>query len=250
MKYLKLIILVFFFIPNVNSQECIAGDCYNGYGIMKLPNTSINEGFFYNSGTGIGINITKTVANILYTVYKKNKLANPSIFDVIHFNKNKSKIILSYKSNKGLYFSADYNNISNVYIDKEGKTKNLGIIKKTGKSSGCIAGNCESGFGVYKFLNGTLYLGEFKNSRKNGVGYEKYNNGEEYYGEYLNNNRNGYGIYDWAPNSKVKISKYVGQWVVNKMEGKGTYYFGENQFNAGFYKDNKLTELITTTNKN
>jgi len=211
-----------------------------------MPDNSIRHGFFYNKGTGIGIDINDIGTNILYTVYEKNRVAKPAIFELIDFTKNRSKMIVNSKSGNGLFFNSDKSKISKVHIGKYGSTKNLGVIEKTGKTTGCIAGNCKNRFEVYKFSEGIIYIGEFKNNNKNGVGYEKYSNGEEYYGEFYNNNRNGYGIYDWAPNTTLKLSKYIGKWNTNKMEGKGVYYFGKYKFNAGIYKDDKLIETITT----
>ena len=236
----------FSFALSINSQNCVSGDCNNGYGIIKMPDNSIRHGFFYNKGTGVGIDINYIGKNILYTVYEKNRVAKPAIFEFIDFTQNRSKMIVNIKSGYGLFFNSDKSKISKVHIGYDGKTKNLGVIEKTGQTTGCIAGNCKNGFGVYKFSEGTLYIGEFKNNNKNGVGFEKYSNGEEYYGEFYNNNRNGYGIYNWAPNATLKISKYIGQWNINKMEGKGVYYFGKHKFNAGIYKNDKLVEIITT----
>jgi hypothetical protein len=38
------------------------------------------------------------------------------------------------------------------------------------------------GFGVWKYSNGTIYEGEFKNDFKNGKGREKYKTGEMFEG--------------------------------------------------------------------
>ena len=40
---------------------------------------------------------------------------------------------------------------------------NLGFAK-------CIEGNCVDGQGTYTYANGSTYVGEFKNSRRNGQG--------------------------------------------------------------------------------
>jgi len=98
-----------------------------------MPDNSIRHGVFYNKGTGIGIDINDIGTNIQYTVYEKNRVAKPAIFELIDFTKNRSKMIVNSKSGNGLFFNSDKSKISKVHIGKYGSTKNLGVIEKTVK---------------------------------------------------------------------------------------------------------------------
>lgn len=50
-----------------------------------------------------------------------------------------------------------------------------------------------NGIGKAKFLNGSVYTGEFKNGKRNGKGEIIYLNGTKYVGDYINMSKNGYG---------------------------------------------------------
>jgi hypothetical protein len=105
-----------------------------------------------------------------------------------------------------------------------------------------ISGDCENGWGTYRYANGDQYGGAWlngqrygagtctysngdkyqglwENDRKNGGGVCAYANGDKYQGDWGNGRRNGYGTYTWASGRK-----YVGQWKDGEREGYGTMY--------------------------
>lgn len=57
----------------------------------------------------------------------------------------------------------------------------------------CTFGDCENGYSVQEFADGTKYLGEFKNGEHNGQGVMFYRNGTKYVGGWKNNIRHGEG---------------------------------------------------------
>lgn len=61
----------------------------------------------------------------------------------------------------------------------------------------CISGNCENGFGKYKFKNEDVYEGNWKNSSSNGKGKRIYSNGDVFEGDWVNGYWNGKGKYTW-----------------------------------------------------
>jgi hypothetical protein len=61
-------------------------------------------------------------------------------------------------------------------------------IKST---TGCISGDCNNGYGIYKHANGEMYEGFFKNGKYNGYGIYAWTNGATYAGEWTDGSRNG-----------------------------------------------------------
>ena len=56
-----------------------------------------------------------------------------------------------------------------------------------GKKTGCIAGNCENGYGVYVWKSGAKYEGYFRNKNKYGMGTYTSQSGKIYKGKWINN---------------------------------------------------------------
>lgn len=68
---------------------------------------------------------------------------------------------------------------------------------------------------MYKWKNGAIYKGKFKNGVRYGYGYWTYGN-ESYEGEYINDKRNGKGLYKWE-----KGSYYEGEFLDDLRHGFG-----------------------------
>ena len=50
------------------------------------------------------------------------------------------------------------------------------------------------GYGIYRWADGGIYYGLFKENSENGYGYKRFNDGSEYYGQWKNSLRSGEGI--------------------------------------------------------
>ncbi len=84
---------------------------------------------------------------------------------------------------------------------------------------------------------GNVYMGEWRNDRRNGMGVQAFKvadwsedkytetwlreNTENYYGEFQNDVFYGEGTYRWADGTK-----YVGSWAANKKHGRGYFDHG------------------------
>ena len=138
---------------------------------------------------------------------------------------------------------------------------------------GCQEGNCFNGYGKYKYANGNLYIGDFREGKPNGRGIlycangNKYlgdwqdswrqgrgkfifKEGHEYTGGFYRNNFHGKGIMQYANGDR-----YDGNWRNNLPNGQGIYYFKTGKrYKGGFlngrfhgrgtlyYKDGSLFE--------
>lgn len=98
-----------------------------------------------------------------------------------------------------------------------------GFAVSTFGQRGCISGDCENGFGTWRWESGAIYIGEFKNKVRNGYGYYKFKNGDEYIGDWKNSRRHGYGVYLYSGHPKYR--KYAGQWSDNERTGMGIMHY-------------------------
>ncbi|XP_044313803.1 MORN repeat-containing protein 3 [Drosophila rhopaloa] len=73
-----------------------------------------------------------------------------------------------------------------------------------------------------KETNGSIlriYVGEWRQDKRNGEGKQFYPDGSVYFGQWLANQRSGQGIF-WMADGGV----YVGEWLLDQMHGKGVLF--------------------------
>ena len=99
------------------------------------------------------------------------------------------------------------------------------VPNATGRSPGCIEGDCENGYGTYVFKDGSRYTGTFKNFLPHGRGTVRYTNGERYEGEMAEATFNGQGTLFMPDGTRV-----TGRW------RQGTYLgnVADQQAGSGF----------------
>jgi hypothetical protein len=104
-----------------------------------------------------------------------------------------------------------------------------------------------TGFGIMKFSDGRIFEGEWKNNIIEGQGVFKWTNGNYYDGSFKNNLKDGIGkLYT---NDKI----YFGNWLLDKMNGKGQLTYHENNIVInGIWRMGKLVkkEINTDITKN
>lgn len=96
--------------------------------------------------------------------------------------------------------------------------------------TGCVSGNCDDGYGKYVWTSGDVYVGEWKNGKRNGEGTYYYPNGEKYIGAYKDDKREGFGTFTWASGNS-----YSGQWMQGEKHGEGTYYYLSGKKQSGIW---------------
>ena len=188
----------------------------------------------------------------------------------------KSFNIVTYKEDNSQQYSYFENGLANgvtkYIVDKknkiifEGEFKN-GNPKGYGKFSLINEERYYEGIwdntlliGVETYKDGTLYIGEFQNNKKEGVGMYRWPDGTIYYGEWKNDNmqgfcyikfaddrkyegqmnngvKNGYGEFTWK-----SIRKYIGNYVNDLKEGFGIYIWNIKTFEIyiGFWYKGKM----------
>ncbi len=103
-----------------------------------------------------------------------------------------------------------------------------------------------SGIGIYSWLDGRKYEGEWKNNNMEGIGIYTWNDGRKYEGMYRDDKKHGFGIYTWADGRS-----YEGYWYKGKQHGIGTYVVPrENKVKYGLWEDGKRIEWFNEAEVN
>jgi len=101
--------------------------------------------------------------------------------------------------------------------------------------TGCLEGDCESGYGVYISESGMKRQGMFSKRELNGVG--RIDSERVYYiGEFLDAYFNGFGIGMYKNGDK-----YMGSWQKGNKHGIGVLIKNDGSVLKGFFKNNALT---------
>ena len=148
----------------------------------------------------------------------------------------------------------------NVLLDRHGEAlveefaaKTAGV-DNTEIPTGCLAGNCQEGEGVFGFADGGRYEGEFVGGQFNGWGTYYYPQGERYVGPWKNHRSHGQGKYYDLKGNVVEGTWEAGQYIADKKEGfesyrncndtycaegEGRYEYKGGTYYIGEFKDGK-----------
>ena len=119
----------------------------------------------------------------------------------------------------------------------------------------CISGNCNNGYGIKKYNDGTLYIGDWWNDLPSGNGTTIWPDGSIYVGEFIEGAYNGRGTHftnqnlyvgefkNDAPNGKgtlfMNTGMYVGEFEKGNMNGKGFFQHQDGTIEESFWKEGK-----------
>ena len=90
---------------------------------------------------------------------------------------------------------------------------------------------------MYRWPDGTIYYGEWKNDNMEGFCYIRFADDRKYEGQMINGVKNGYGEFTWK-----SIRKYIGNYVNDLKEGFGIYIWNIKTFEIyiGFWYKGKM----------
>ena len=100
--------------------------------------------------------------------------------------------------------------------------------------TGCLSGDCESGYGTQRFSGQRVYTGSFADGQPEGDGLYTWPNGSRYEGGFSRGLRHGTGTMRYA-NRDV----YVGAWRGDKPHGQGTMTYQNGHAYEGLWLDAK-----------
>jgi len=86
----------------------------------------------------------------------------------------------------------------------------------------------------YRFTDGSIYNGQWKEKKMHGLGVLSYANGVKYEGEFYENTFQGQGIIEYPDGTK-----YEGHFIAGKRHGHGTIYHLNGNFIQGNWIDGK-----------
>ncbi|MGZ5244704.1 MAG: hypothetical protein ACXWDO_08235 [Bacteroidia bacterium] len=107
--------------------------------------------------------------------------------------------------------------------------------------TGCISGNCNTSYGVYRYNNGK-YMGNFRNSLKDGFGVYTWDIGDTYSGNWYNDRMSGMGTYTFSNGDR-----YIGEFTNGKKQGKGMYHYANGTYAYGNWDNDKYISGSTNT---
>lgn len=214
-------ILLLIIVTVTDAQDCISGDCGNGYGTMTYANGQKYIGEF-DQGLRHGQG-------------------------VLFINQTRKYV--------GSWRNGRKHGEGRIYLNNRiltaGKWSNNKLTETATFKNGCVEGNCQDGFGAYLFNDGKKVIGEFSNGSLKGYTICFYPNGNKYIGEWKFNGRNGQGkLYNeknpqngiWLDDAFVGASRGLGGkgCLAGDCEnGRGKYVYPDNTFYEGFFKNKK-----------
>lgn len=216
MKHFKFILFFLVCSPLIKAQECIAGDCENGFGVRKTKTFTYKGNFREGRMDGKGEYIWKDGGSYIGD-FREDFL--------------EGKGERNYK-NKAIY--KGYFKYDKPHGEGTMTYANGSIYK------GWWQFAYKHGEGLYKDNKGYSHQGSYKFGQPEGYGKQKWKNGDFYKGNFKNGYREGYGIYTW-PSGET----YKGNWKNGKKHGKGISEKNNRLLKKGIwfegeYKTNKI----------
>jgi len=227
MRTISVTIFLIFFSMQIHSQnECVSGDCDNGFGTWVYPNGDKYEGNWVNQKMhGVGIYYYKN-GDTYKGDFRDNKLEGTGTFISHVGDKYTGEYLNNFAEGEGTYYYANGKVEQGLWL----KGQFVGNNKKTG----CVSGDCSNGKGTYILDNGEKYVGSMKNGSREGKGVYYFNSGEWYSGEWSKNQRNGQGT-NYFPDGE----KYEGNWKNDLRHGYGTHTYLNGKTKTGMWENGR-----------
>ena len=218
---------------SVKAKGCVNGDCDNGWGKWVYDN-GFYSGFWVNSKRhGYGLYDWNDAGKYI-GFWKDDKREGYGIY---FYNEGDEM--------SGEFLNGELTGLGKTYIDgkyKQGYYENGNLKTEytfftNNVETGCVAGDCQNKYGRYKWANGDVFTGFFRNGNMY-MGSYKFANGDKYTGMF--NNQNGF-----HGNGRFFFQNgeyYGGQWANGKYHGRGYYVTKDATSMKGVWTNGSLTE--------
>lgn len=240
-----------------SSDNCVSGNCINGFGKFIYDNFGAYEGDFVDGNRQGHGTFTYKDLGVYTGQFSNNSLSGKGKFIYYNGDIYEGNYVNGNNQGQGTFTLAngDYyiGNWNNGVRDGLGKQYNKGTNKvwegnwKDGVfvsstapavtpagSNKCISGNCSNGYGKYIFSKGEIYEGNFVYKQPEGQGTITYANGQVHTGQFSKGFRNGLGKTTY-PDGDF----YEGNWIKSVKEGQGTYKYKDGDVYTGQFANNK-----------
>jgi hypothetical protein len=231
----------------ISGAKCTSGNCDNGFGVQE-KNDFIIESFFTNGqANGYGYLRYKTAGDYYYGTFKDGLREGFGMYTwkstgVYYIGQWKAGNMHGYgylKKDKDITQAGYYENgkqlrnmLTQAYINQQW--------------NGNCVGDCDNGFGYYKYNDGSYYVGFYANKTPSYIGAYVFKDGSSYIGEWLQGKRTGQGI-----ESYTNDSSYRGVFVDGKRQGLGVYVDkNEKVISKGLWENGILKNPIDSHNLN
>lgn len=223
--------LLFFLTAYALQAQCVQGNCRDGQGTFVYPSGAKYIGHFRNGEiNGVGV--------CYYTDGSKYQ------------GEWKSR----FPDGKGIKTYADGTVREGLWrkgkpVDAQGRILSEYIAKKKEESqddgtniqSGCLAGDCKNGQGIFAYPDGSKYEGNFRNGKFEGQGTFYFANGDKYTGAFRDNYPHGTGtrlhVDGTTETGDWRQGEFIGESLVENgktgciqgdcQDGKGTWVYKE-----------------------
>ncbi|MFK7948217.1 MAG: caspase family protein [Saprospiraceae bacterium] len=216
MNKIYLYTLLFILIPLFSfGQNCLLGDCLNGYGAIKYVDGSRYIGEF-EDGKRYGQGVLFLTNGTKYVGSWKNNLRN----------------------GEGRIYQ-------NERLRSTGYWENDQLAQPVQEKNYCVSGDCKDGFGIYLFADGRKAIGKFEGGQISNYAICYYPNGDKYVGQWKFQTRNGNGLLytieekqegAWLDGAFIGATRSIGNKGCvsgNCESGRGTYIYPDNTIYEG-----------------
>lgn len=212
---------------------CVKGNCNDGWGKYQYDNGHYDG--FWKNGLKHGYGLYKWPGTGKYIgSWNNDKMEGYGVY----IADNKDNIIGNYKDGQlnGLGVTVTNNEWQQGWFSGGNLSQNYDFVS-TGKSDGCTAGDCQNGYGRFKWSNGDQYTGFFKNGNLHQGSYT-FSNGDKYSGMFNSSNQfHGTGRFFFKSGAY-----YGGNWTNGKYDGRGYYHDEDLKQQIGVWSNGQLVD--------
>lgn len=227
-------------------SNCISGNCIDGFGTEEWDD--MIQQVFYSNGkaNGYGYMRYKPSGDYYYGTFKDGFRDGYGMYT---WKSTGTYYIGQWKQGKmhGYGYVKKGNDVTQAGYYEDGKqVRNMLTQAYLNKQwSGNCVGDCDNGFGYYKYSDGSSYVGFFTNNNRNHVGSYSFTDGGSYIGEWQNGNKTGQGMESYPSGNS-----YRGGFIDNTRNGLGVYVKpNEEIISKGLWENNELKTSASTESK-